>query len=237
MLNGDVLTDLDVTAQLALHEARGARGDARAHAGRGPVRVRARADARRRRGDRLRREAVARPDRHAQHLRRRSTCWSARCSSCSRPDEPASIERDVFPRLVGDGLYATSATATGSTSAPRSATCRGRFDILEGAVRTAVRARMGDGFCSSGRHRERRARDPSALVERGCRSASDARIGGRAVLEAGVTVGADTTIERAVVLRGARIGAAARCAAASSPPACVSATARTSRAWRCSARA
>ena len=37
MLNGDVLTDLDLTAQIAQHEARGARGDARADAGRGPV--------------------------------------------------------------------------------------------------------------------------------------------------------------------------------------------------------
>ena len=43
MLNGDVLTDLDLTAQIAQHEATGARGDARADAGRGPVGLRARA--------------------------------------------------------------------------------------------------------------------------------------------------------------------------------------------------
>ena len=48
---------------------------------------------------------------------------------------------------------------------------------------------------------------PSALVERDCRIARGARIGGRVVLEAGVTVGEHTTIERAVVLRGAEIGA------------------------------
>ena len=37
MLNGDVLTDIDVTAQIAQHEATGARGDARAVPGRGPA--------------------------------------------------------------------------------------------------------------------------------------------------------------------------------------------------------
>src|SRR6266571_5711727 len=36
---------------------------------------------------------------------------------------------------------------------------------------------------------------PSALVESGCRIAEGARIGGRAVLEHGVSVGANTTIE------------------------------------------
>ena len=38
-------------------------------------------------------------------------------------------------------------------------------------------------------------------------SATGARIGGRAVLEHGVTVGENTTIERAVVMQGAEIGA------------------------------
>ena len=47
---------------------------------------------------------------------------------------------------------------------------------------------------------------PSALVEHGCRIADGARVGGRVVLESGVTVGANTTIERAVVMRGAEIG-------------------------------
>ena len=49
MLNGDVLTDIDLSAQL--EHARGGRRarDARARAGRGPVRLRARAHAARRR--------------------------------------------------------------------------------------------------------------------------------------------------------------------------------------------
>ena len=57
--NGDVLTDLDLGAFVAFHEARGRRGHDLAHAGRRPVSVRRRAHARRRRGDRVRREAAA----------------------------------------------------------------------------------------------------------------------------------------------------------------------------------
>jgi mannose-1-phosphate guanylyltransferase len=41
----------------------------------------------------------------------------------------------------------------------------------------------------------------------GCRIGEGARIGGRVVLEAGVTVGPGTSIERAVVLQGTEIGA------------------------------
>ena len=71
MLNGDVLTDMDLTAQMAQHEQTGATAtlaltpveDPSAY---GLVRTRAE-----RRGDRVRREAVARPDRHPQHLGRR----------------------------------------------------------------------------------------------------------------------------------------------------------------------
>jgi mannose-1-phosphate guanylyltransferase len=75
-------------------------------------------------------------------------------------------------------------------------------------VATGVTERMGDGYLWIEPGTENAGRViPSALVERDCRIAPGARIGGRAVLEAGVTVGADTTIERAVVLRGSSIGA------------------------------
>ena len=46
MLNGDVLTDIDLTGQIAQHERTGAQRDARAGAGRGPERLRAGAPAR-----------------------------------------------------------------------------------------------------------------------------------------------------------------------------------------------
>jgi mannose-1-phosphate guanylyltransferase len=48
---------------------------------------------------------------------------------------------------------------------------------------------------------------PPALVERGATVAAGARVGSLVVLGADVQVGERTTIERSVVLEGARIGA------------------------------
>ncbi len=126
MLNGDVLTDLDVSAQLALHEQRGARAtlaltpveDPSAY---GLVRTRAR-----RRGERVRREAGAGPDRHAEHLRGH---LRARALGARSARAPTGRRRSSATCSRGSSARActrTSATATGSTSGRRSATSRAR---------------------------------------------------------------------------------------------------------------
>ena len=85
-------------------------------------------------------------------------------------DQPASIERDVFPRLVGEGLYGYVGTATGSTSGRPSAIWRARSTSSRARSRTAVHERMGDGYLCVEAGRENAGRViPSALVERGCR--------------------------------------------------------------------
>ena len=122
-LNGDVLTDLDLTALLRAHEERGARGDARPAPGRGLLRLRAGAH-------------------------RRRTARSSSSLEKTGEREPGEInagiyvlERsvlDLIPpgrerldrarRLPAPGrrgpARAARSTATGWTSAPRSATCR-----------------------------------------------------------------------------------------------------------------
>ena len=71
------------------------------------------------------------------------------------PEQPASIERDVFPRLVGDGLYAYVGEGYWLDIGTPERYLEGTFDILEGTVATAVRERMGDGFvCVEAGHRE-----------------------------------------------------------------------------------
>jgi mannose-1-phosphate guanylyltransferase len=124
------------------------------------------------------------------------------------PGEPASIERDVFPRLVGNGLYGHVGSGYWKDIGTPERYLEATFDILEGTVHTEVSARMGasfmcveEGVASDGRI------IPSALVERDCVIGDGARIGGRAVLERGVRVGEATTIESAVVMQGAVIGA------------------------------
>jgi mannose-1-phosphate guanylyltransferase len=127
------------------------------------------------------------------------------------PDQHASIEREVFPRLVDEGLYAYVGDGYWLDIGTPERYLEGTFDILEGTVHTAVAERMADGYVCIEEGTENAGRViPAALVERDCVIAAGARIGGRVMLEAGVTVGEHTTIERAVVLRGASIGANCR---------------------------
>ncbi len=54
---------------------------------------------------RVRREAEPRPDRHEPSQRGRLRAASATCSTRCPTGQHVSIEREVFPTLVGDGLY------------------------------------------------------------------------------------------------------------------------------------
>jgi mannose-1-phosphate guanylyltransferase len=206
MLNGDVLTDLDLTAQLAQHEASGARGtlaltpveDPSAY---GLVRLTSSNEVT---------EFVEKPS--ADQIDTNNISAGAYVLERSvlellEPGKPASIERDVFPRLVGDGLYGYVGEGYWMDIGTPDRYLQGTFDILEGTVATEVAARMGASFACVADDVESAGRViPSALVEAGCRIGSHSQVGGRVVLERGVTVGEHTTVERAVVLEGATIG-------------------------------
>jgi len=210
MLNGDVLTDLDVSAQLSLHDMR----DAQATLALTPVEdpsayglVRTLAD-----GQVTGFVEKPAPDQiDTYNISAGIYVLERSVLDLLEPDRPASIERDVFPRLVGDGLYAYVGEGYWLDIGTPERYLEGTFDIIEGTVVTGVGDRMGDGYLCIEEGTENAGRViPSALVERDCRIAAGARIGGRVVLETGVTVGEDTTIERAVVLRGSSIGANCR---------------------------
>jgi len=210
MLNGDVLTDLDVSAQLALHEAR----NAQATLALMPVEDPSAYGLVRTLDDGAVTGFVEKPAPDQIDTRNISAgiyVVERSVLDLLEPDQPASIERDVFPRLVGGGLYGCVGEGYWLDIGTPERYLEGTFDILEGTVSTAVTERMGDGYLCVEPGTENEGRViPSALVERDCRIAADARIGGRVVLESGVTVGAGTTIERAVVLRGSTIGAGCR---------------------------
>jgi mannose-1-phosphate guanylyltransferase len=120
----------------------------------------------------------------------------------------ASIEREVFPRLVGHGLHAVVHTAYWLDIGTPERYLEASFDILEGTVRTPVAERVGPGgiAVAEGVHDAGRVVAP-ALVAAGCTIGEGARVGGRSVLGEGVAVGARAHVEDAVVLDGARIGA------------------------------
>lgn len=207
MLNGDVLTDIDLTAQLAQHDATGATGtlalvpvaDPSAY---GLVRLRE---------DSSVAEFLEKPP--ADQID--TNLISAGAYVLERgvldlvpPDKPVSIEREVWPRLVGNGLYGFEANAYWLDIGTPERYLQGTFDIIEGNVATAVAQRLGDGFLSVSDDAVVDGRVvPPAVVERGVRIAAGAHVGSLVVLGDGVTVGRGSSVERSVVLQGAEIGA------------------------------
>jgi mannose-1-phosphate guanylyltransferase len=207
MLNGDTLTDLDISAQLALHEQRGARATLALTPVEDPSNyglVRTLDD-----GEVTGFVEKPAPDQIDTHnISAGIYVLERSVLELLEPEQSASIERDVFPRLVGEGLYGCVGEGYWLDIGTPERYLQGTYDILEGTVATAVAERMRDGYVCIEEGVENAGRVlPPALVERDCRIGAGAKIGGRVMLEAGVTVGEQTTIERAVVLRGATIGA------------------------------
>ncbi len=207
MLNGDILTDLDLGAQLAQHEQTGARGtlaligvdDPSAY---GLVRL----DEHHAVSDFLEKPS---PDQIDTNLVSAGAYVLERdVLELVPPEANASIERDVFPALVGDGLYGYPGEGYWLDIGTPERYLQATFDILDGSVRTSLGQRLQGSFLAVGDDVEVEGRIvPPAVVEDGCRIDVDARIGSQAVLGRGVKVGRGTTIEQAVVLQGADVGA------------------------------
>ena len=207
LLNGDVLTDIDLRAQVAQHEATGARAtlalvsvaDPSAY---GLVRCD---------DDGTVREFVEKPS--ADEIDTDRISAGAYVLERSVLDlVPAganvSIEREVWPRLVGDGLFGFPTEAYWLDIGTPERYLQGTFDIIEGNVDTAVKERLGDRFLGIDADAEIGGRAlPPAVVGGGARVAEGAQVGPLAVLGRDVSVGAHSTVERSVVLRGAAIGA------------------------------
>jgi mannose-1-phosphate guanylyltransferase len=206
MLNGDVLTDIDIGSQIACHERTGARATLGLYpvddpSGYGLVRLN---------DDRSVKGFVEKPSPDQIDTNNISAgvyVLERSILELLTYGEPASIERDVFPRLVGNGLFGHVSDGYWKDIGTPERYLEATFDILEGSVVTEVSDRMGETFVCVEKGVEADGRIvPAALVEEGCVIHEHARIGGRAVLERGVSVGEGTTIERAVVMEGSKIG-------------------------------
>jgi mannose-1-phosphate guanylyltransferase len=206
MLNGDVLTDLDLSAQVAQHEETGARAtlaligvdDPSAY---GLVRLNE---------DRSVKEFLEKPspDQIDTNLISAGAYVLERnVLELIPPDTNASIERDVFPELVGDGLYGCAGDGYWLDIGTPDRYLQATFDILERNVSTVAGEELGDNYLSVAGDASFNGRVvPPARVGAGCRIADDARVGSLAVLGDNVRVGEGTTIEQAVVFNGADIG-------------------------------
>jgi mannose-1-phosphate guanylyltransferase len=208
MLNGDVLTDIDLTAQLAQHDATGALGtlslvpvpDPSAY---GLVVLNE---------DRSVREFIEKPSSEEKLATNMISAGAyvldRRVLELVPPDRNVSIEREVWPKLVGNGLYGYPSDSYWLDIGTPGRYLQGTFDIIEGNVATPVRERLGEGWLAVDAQADVEGRViPPALLERGAHVAKGAHVGSLVVLGPDVTVGESTSIERSVVLAGTRIGA------------------------------
>jgi mannose-1-phosphate guanylyltransferase len=111
------------------------------------------------------------------------------------PGENVSIERDVFPRLVGEGLYGLRLDGYWMDIGTPERYLQASWDILEGRVETRVEPTA-----------------PGLLVAPDAVAAGDATVGPRAVLGPGCRIGAGAEVRDSVLLDGCAIGAGARVA-------------------------
>jgi mannose-1-phosphate guanylyltransferase len=210
MLNGDVLTDLDLSAQIAQHEQTGARAtlalvpvaDPSAY---GLVHLNE---------DRSVRDFVEKPSSDAID----TDLISAGAYVLERdvlelvPSERnVSIEREVWPLLVGNGLYGYPSRSYWMDIGSPDRYLQGTFDIIEGNLKTNVQDRLGDDWLAVDEGAEVRGRAiPPAVLARGVHVAEGAHVGSLVVLAEDVTVGAGSTVERSVILKGSEIGEGCR---------------------------
>jgi mannose-1-phosphate guanylyltransferase len=127
------------------------------------------------------------------------------------PGRDVSIEREVFPRLVGRGLYGHGLSGYWMDIGTPERYLQASWDILEGRVKTEAGARL-DG---TGLLVEADGVDPGAtieapaLVETDVAAAAEASIGPRAVIARGSQLGEGAAVASSVLLPHAHIGAGA----------------------------
>jgi mannose-1-phosphate guanylyltransferase len=189
-LNGDVLTDLDLSALLRAHEERGAAATIGLHpvddssafglvnCGRG--------------GEVL--EFLEKTGRQepgevnaGMYVLQRSVL------DLIPPGENVSIEREVFPRLVGKGLHGLRLDGYWMDIGTPERYLQASWDILEGRVETRVEPTA-----------------PGILVAPDAEVAEGATIGPRAVVGPGCRVEAGAEVSESVLLDGCAVGENAR---------------------------
>ena len=193
VLNGDVLCDLDLTALIEQHRRTGARATIALYpvddpSGYGLVH---------RHDDGEITEFLEKPSADqidtdeinagAYLLERSVLDWIP-------PDRAVSIEREVFPELIGDGLYGIRLDGYWIDIGTPGRFLEANWDILEGRVETVISDRL----------------DGPVLVGKGCEIAPDAELRAPCVVGPNSRVAASAVIERSVLLDGCSVGEGAR---------------------------
>jgi len=189
-LNGDVLTDLDLGALLRAHEGTGAAATIGLH----PVDDAAafglvRSDERGEVLEFLEKTGEPAPG----EVNAGMYVLERRVLDLIEPGRNVSIEREVFPRLVGEGLHSYRLDGYWVDIGTPERYLQASWDILEGRVETRVEPTA-----------------PGVLVAADAEVDAEATIGPRVVVGPGCRIGPEAELRASVVLDGCTVGAGAR---------------------------
>jgi mannose-1-phosphate guanylyltransferase len=126
--------------------------------------------------------------------------------------QSVSIEREVFPRLVGRGIYGHSLSGYWMDIGTPERYLQASWDILEGEVNTDAGARLDQAGLlvePNGGVDPAATIQPPALVETDVAVAADSSIGPRAVIGRGSQLEEGAVVSGSVLLPGAHVGAGA----------------------------
>jgi mannose-1-phosphate guanylyltransferase len=209
VMNGDCLADLDLTAELAFHESRGAActlglvavDDTSAY-GVVPTSGDGRVDA-----------FLEKQDGPVPTNRINAGAYVIERSVVEQyipPDRPVSFEREVFPALVGNGLFGWQADGYWIDIGTPERYLDATADLLAGRVESSLPPRDETDSLVYEPSIVAGARiGPLSVVGEHCSVGDRANVE-RSVLHRDVVVGAEAAIVESVVAEGARIGDGAR---------------------------
>ena len=209
VLNGDVLNDMDLTAQLARHEEAGAKAtlalievEDTASYGVVPTHEDGRVEA-----------FLEKSDGPAPTNRINAGAYviEREVAESIPAGRAVSFEREVFPGLVdAAGLYGYPAAGYWIDIGTPERYLEATYDLLAGRVESSLPPRdetgslIGEGCLTSGAHI-----GPQSVLGGHCSVGSDSAVE-RSVLHDRVIVGSDCSIREAVLAEGVRVGEGAR---------------------------
>jgi mannose-1-phosphate guanylyltransferase len=187
VLNGDVLCDLDLSELIRVHESTGARATIALH----PVEDPSAYGLVRRGEDGRITEFLEKPDPaeiDTDEINAGAYALERSVLELIPPDREVSIEREVFPQLVGGELYGVRLEGYWMDIGTPERFLQANWDILEGRVEARPGERIGEGV----------------------RIADDAVVAKRAVIGSNSAIGPEAVVSESVLLPECMIGPSAR---------------------------
>jgi mannose-1-phosphate guanylyltransferase len=209
VLNGDVLTDLDLTALQGFHVER----ESVATLGLYPVSDPLSYGLVRRRDSGEVTEFLEKPEPeqvNTDEINAGAYVLERAVADLIPPGRSVSIEREVFPRLVGQGLFGLRLEGYWMDIGTPERYLAATWDILEGRVETDVQSDGSGTFVAVDASVDPGATvGPRAMIGAGGRVAAGSTVAGSALLE-GCSVGEGAEVRAAILGAAVEIGRAAR---------------------------